>query len=183
VMLALISRLDGGAAAAAQFTGADNMTMKLAALGSLLAIGQGSAELATFGATWAHDRLVTDKWFGLQVSHAAPEQAAALTTLLTDHPAFDWKNPNRFRAVFGALSGNQAGFHDPTGASYRLLADWLIRLDSLNPQTTARMSTAFETWRRYDAQRQDLMTTELRRIGAAPGLSRDTAEMVARMLG
>ena len=103
--------------------------------------------------------------------------------MLTEHKDFDWKNPNRFRSVLGALSGNAAGFHDPSGASYRLLADWLIRLDPVNPQTTARMSTAFETWTRYDANRQALIRAELTRIRATPGLSRDVTEMVNRMLG
>ena len=85
--------------------------------------------------------------------------------------------------MFGALSGNPAGFHHRSGASYRLLTDWLIRLDSLNPQLAARMSAAFETWRRYDADRQALIRGELLRLTQTPGLSRDTGEMVGRMLG
>jgi aminopeptidase N len=123
-----------------------------------------------------------DKWFSLQVSLALPEQAVATCKTLTERPDFDWKNPNRFRATLGALAMNPAGFHDPSGAGYAFYADWLIRLDALNPQTTARMSTAFETWRRYDADRQALMQAELGRIAATPGLSRDTTEMVSRIL-
>ncbi len=181
-VLALQTRLDDGAAAAKQFAEADNMTQSLAALSCLLMIGTGQAELGQFHDRWNHDRLVMDKWFGLQVSHAAPDQTAATAERLTAHPAFDWKNPNRFRSVFGALSGNQAGFHDPSGASYRLLADWLIRLDALNPQTAARMTAAFETWRRFDPARQALIKEQLSRIAATPDLSRDGTEMIARML-
>ncbi|MBC7476724.1 MAG: aminopeptidase N C-terminal domain-containing protein, partial [Pseudorhodobacter sp.] len=44
-------------------------------------------------------------------------------------------------------------------------------------------STAFETWRRYDANRQALVKAELQRIQTAPQLSRDLGEMVSRMLG
>ena len=180
--LSLLSRLDGGQAAAAAFHAADNMTESVGALSCLLEIGEGQAELATFAARWADDRLVMDKWFSLQVAYAAPDQAATVTNRLTAHPAFDWKNPNRFRSVIGALSANHAGFHQADGASYRLLADWLLKLDPLNPQTAARMSTAFETWPRYDADRRALMQAELRRILATPGLSRDLTEMAARML-
>jgi aminopeptidase N len=93
------------------------------------------------------------------------------------------KNPNRFRAVFGGLGANAAGFHHASGSGYALMADWLIQLDALNPQTTARMSGAFETWRRYDADRQALIKAELTRILSTPNLSRDTTEMVQRMLG
>jgi aminopeptidase N len=63
-----------------------------------------------------------------------------------------------------------------------LLADWLIKLDPVNPQTAARMSTAFETWPRYDADRQAQIRAELSRIQATPGLSRNLGEMVGRML-
>jgi aminopeptidase N len=181
--LALLARIDGGNAATAQFAAADNMTQSIAALSCLLAIGKGSAELAAFHDRWQHDRLVMDKWFGLQISLAAPERAAATAESLTAHTLFDWKNPNRFRAVFGALAGNPAGFHDASGAGYRLLADWLIRLDAVNPQTTARMSAAFETWSRYDGHRQALIQGELERIATTAGLSRDTGEMVSRMRG
>ncbi len=180
--LALLTRIDGGEAARRQFLEANNMTDRIAALAALLAIGTGEPELAGFERDWAHDRLVMDKWFTLQVLHAAPERAAEVVARLTARPDFEMRNPNRFRAVFGALPGNPAGFHHLSGAGYRILADWLIRLDPLNPQTAARMSTAFDGWRRHDNARQAAMRGELARISTTPGLSRDLAEMAARML-
>ncbi|WP_430464518.1 aminopeptidase N [Tabrizicola sp.] len=181
--LSLLTRLDAGQAAKAAFAKASNMTESFGALSILLENGYGEEELATFGSRWAQDRLVMDKWFAVQVSMAAPDQAAATVDRLTRHPDFDMKNPNRFRAVLGALSANHAGFHHDSGAGYRVLADWLIRLDPLNPQTAARMSAAFETWPRYDADRQGMIRAALARILAAPGLSRDLSEMAGRMRG
>ena len=181
--VSLISRLDQGGLAQDVFAAADNMTEQLGALAALLEIGQGDAALAAFEARWQGERLVMDKWFALQVAFAAPDQVVAVTNRLTAHKLFDWKNPNRFRSVIGALSANHAGFHATGGGAYRLLADWLIRLDPLNPQTASRLSTAFETWPRYDADRQALIRGELQRILATPGLSRDLGEMAARMLG
>jgi aminopeptidase N len=182
-VLGLVSKLDGGRQAAMQFTDADNMTQQLGALRPLLQISKGTDELAAFEAQWQHDRLVMDKWFALQVHLAAPQAAAATAERLTQHPAFDIKNPNRFRSVFSALKANTAGFHHASGAAYDLLADWLIKLDALNPQTTARMSTAFDTMKRYDPERQRKMRAALSRIAQTPGLSRDTNEMVTRLLG
>ncbi|SLN27561.1 Aminopeptidase N [Pseudoruegeria aquimaris] len=181
-VLGLLSRLDSGEAARRQYAAADNMTMQLGALASLLTIERGRAETAAFYDQWKADRLVMDKWFGLQVACAAPEAAAETARALTEHADFDWKNPNRFRAVFGSLATNPAGFHHESGAGYALLADWLIRLDPVNPQTTARMCSAFETWRRYDADRQGLIRAQLERILNQPGLSRDTTEMITRIL-
>ena len=179
--LRLLARADGGAAARAAFTAAGNMTDSTAALSALLDIGQGQAELADFEAKWQANALVMDKWFTLQIAFAPPDLAPETTARLTALPSFDFRNPNRFRSVIGAMSGNHAGFHRADGAGYRVVADWLLKLDPLNPQTAARMSTAFETWRRYDAARQAQARAQLDRILSTPGLSRDLAEMAARL--
>ena len=182
-VLALQTRLDGGEAARQQFAKADNMTLQLSALAQLIHAGKEEDAVAAFRRQWQGDRLVMDKWFGLQIAAAPPERAVERAAALSTHPAFDMKNPNRFRAVFGALAANHAGFHREDGAGYDLLADWLIRLDSVNPQTTARMCSAFQTWKRYDSGRRDKMKAALERIASQPDLSRDTSEMVSRILG
>ncbi|WP_417523780.1 aminopeptidase N [Marinovum sp.] len=181
-VLGLLSRIDGGAQAARQYDSADNMTLQLSALSGLLIAGKGEAQLQAFHDQWQDDRLVMDKWFGLQVAHAAPAQAAEVAQRLTEHPAFTLTNPNRFRAVMGALGMNHAGFHHASGKGYALMADKLIALDAKNPQTTARMCALFQTWRRYDAAHQAHAKAALERIAATPDLSRDTTEMVTRML-
>ena len=182
-VLSLMSRLDGGTTAAVQYARADNMTLKLSALACLLRAGKGADEVAAFYEEWRHDRLVIDKWFMLQVAEAPPAKAVETVKTLVQHPDFNWKNPNRFRAVLGAFTGHHAGFHLKDGAGYELLADWLIKLDPVNPQTTARMCSAFQTWRRYDTGRQALIRAQLDRIAATPGLSRDTTEMITRIQG
>lgn len=181
--LAILTRRDGGAQAQAQYDSADNMTQQLAGLSCLLQAGKGKAAVDAFYQQWQHDRLVIDKWFSLQILQAAPQDTADTAARLTEHPDFTIRNPNRFRATLGALAMSPAGFHHASGKGYALLADWLIALDPLNPQTTARMCTAFETWRRYDTDRQALITAELDRILATPNLSRDTTEMVSRIRG
>ena len=179
--LMLLSRIEGPERARAHYDAASNMTDEMAGFAALIEAGDAGIA-ARFHDRWKDDRLVMDKWFMVQIAHAAPADAVAVARRLTEHPLFDWTNPNRFRAVVAGLtSGNPAGFHDPSGAGYRFLADWLIRLDGKNPQTAARMSSAFETWARYDADRQAMMRAELDRIAAHPGLSRDLAEMVGRM--
>ncbi|WP_422072673.1 aminopeptidase N [Tranquillimonas rosea] len=181
--LALMSRTDGGKRAARQFETADNMTEQMGALTCLVRIGEGADQLDAFFRQWDHDRLVLDKWFALQAGLAKPGDTADTMRRLTEHPNFDWKNPNRFRSVIGGIAGNHAGFHEPSGAVYEQVIDWLVRLDPLNPQTTARMTTMFETWHRYDTDRQEMIRAALGRLRATEGLSRDTGEMVARILG
>ncbi|MBB3993675.1 aminopeptidase N [Sulfitobacter undariae] len=180
--LSLLTRRDAGAQAQAQYDSADNMTQQLAALANLIRAGRGDTAVKAFETQWKDDRLVMDKWFGLQVIEADPEDAFEVAAGLTEHPDFNWKNPNRFRAVFGSLALHHAGFHHASGAGYALLADWLIKLDPVNPQTTARMCSAFQTWKRYDTDRQSLIKAQVQRILATPNLSRDTTEMLSRII-
>ena len=179
--LSLLTSIDGGERARAAFAAASNMTESIAALSALLREGLGAAESAAFHDRWSGERLVMDRWFQLNVSLAPPETAIERARELADHPAFHWKTPNRFRALVGGLAGNHAGFHRADGAGYAFVTDWLLRLDPLNPQTAARMSKAFETWSRYDPERQAKIRACLERIAAEPGLSRDLGEMVGRM--
>jgi aminopeptidase N len=116
------------------------MTEQLGALACLLDIRR-PAELSDFYAQWGHDRLVIDKWFALQI-HAAPAPHRPNHRRADTAQVFDWKNPNPSALSWGA-QGNAAGFHDPSGASYRLPIG-LIQLDPVNPMTAARMTTAFE---------------------------------------
>lgn len=179
----LLTLTEGPARAQEQFETADNMTQQLTGLSALLRAQAGEKALQAFETQWKSDRLVMDKWFGLQVIQAPPEKVADTAEILTQHADFNWKNPNRFRSVFGSLAAHHAGFHAADGAGYKLLADWLIKLDPVNPQTTARMCAAFQTWRRYDQDRQKHAATALDRILAVPDLSRDTTEMIERIRG
>jgi aminopeptidase N len=173
------------ARAAAQFERADNMSEQFPALAALVHADapQAPAALAALHDRWRDDPGVMDKWLAVQATAPAPD-AAARVAALTEHPAFDWLNPNKFRSLIGAFAtGNPSRFHAADGSGYALVADWLIRLDARNPQTTARLAGAFETWRLYDEGRQTLIRAQLERIAAAPGLSKDTADIVGRILG
>ncbi len=182
--LALIcARDDAPDLARAHFAAAGNMTEAMAALALLAARGAAGDELAAFHDRWRSDRLVIDKWFAVQASQTPPERAVETVAALSAHPDFDWRNPNRFRALIGAFAaGNPAGFHRADGAGYDLVANWLIRLDPVNPQTAARLAGGFGAWRMFDADRQARMKGSLRRIGEAEGASRDMGEIVARAL-
>jgi len=183
-LLAATGSADAFALAETQFRTADNMSDALPALTILVHEGAPVADalLEDFHARWQHDPLVIDKWLALQAAAPLPGTLARVEAL-TGHPSFDWKNPNKFRALIGVLAAaNPVVFHRPDGAGYRFLADWLIRLDAVNPQTTARVAGTFETFRRYDTARQALMRAELERIAGVESLSKNTREMVERML-
>jgi aminopeptidase N len=63
-----------------------------------------------------------------------------------------------------------------------LLADQLLAVDKVNPQSAARLAVPLGRWRRFDATRGSLMRAQLERILAAPGVSKDVLEMASRSL-
>ena len=180
--LALLCRLDGGKAAAKQFEVADNMTQKLAALMGMLRSGCGQTELADFYKKWQSERLVIDKWFAVQVTCAAPDKALQVADGLTRHHDFSFKIPNRFRSVFSQLAGNFAAFHQSSGEGYRIVTDWIIKLDQINPQLAARSCNVFRTLEQFDQKRQSKIRSNLQRILKAKGSSPDSVEMVSRLI-
>ncbi len=182
--LGLMTRLDDGAQALRQLEAAANMTEQFAALLALIPTSRRDAAVQAFYDQWKDDRLVLDMWFSAQSQHAPPKEALDLVKKLSQHADFHWQNPNRFRSVIHAFAfGNQAGFHRTDGAGYAFLTDWILKVDALNPQLAARTVGAFATWRRYDADRQDMIRLEIERILAVDELSPDTREMASRILG
>ena len=181
--LKLITKLDHGKTAHQQFITSNNMTEQLSALSLIISAGVGEKPSNQFYEQWKSDPLVIDKWFTIQVISALPSEALNVTQALTLHHDFNWKNPNRFRSLVGAFASSPAAFHASDGSGYTFVTDWLIKLDAINPQTAARMCGVFETWSRYNKKRQTLITTQLRRIQTTPNLSRDTLEIVSKILG
>ncbi|MDJ0637941.1 MAG: aminopeptidase N [Paracoccaceae bacterium] len=168
--------------AAAVYAGADNMTESIGALSILVRAGQADAELVQFFNLWNNDPNTLDKWFSTMIVHAPPEHAVEVAQKAVEMPEFAWKTPNRFRAVIGGLCGNTAGFHTASGDGYRLVAEWLKKLDPVNPMTAARMATVFETMRRYDGDRQGQMRDALEYLlEGSP--SKDMTEIAGRILG
>lgn len=165
-----------------QFETSNNMTDVIAALHCLVNVEgeEKDSALAAFYDKWKKDTLVVDKWFNLQATSRLPDTLSRVIAL-TDHPAFTIKNPNKVRALIGAFcNANLAQFHDESGAGYKFLADHVIELDRINPQVAARMSNAFTQWRKYEKGRQRKMKTQIERILAQDGLSRDVYEVMSK---
>jgi aminopeptidase N len=167
-----------------QFQQSDNMTDVLSALALFTRVDCPEREqtIAEFYERWKHDTLVLDKWFSLQALSHLPGTLASVEKL-TEHPAFDIRNPNKVRSLIGAFChGNQVRFHDAGGAGYRFLADRVVEIDAINPQVAARLMGSFSRWRKFDVGRRERMQTELERILATTKLSKDVYEIASKTL-
>ncbi|HEY6701959.1 MAG TPA: aminopeptidase N [Pseudolabrys sp.] len=172
------------ARASRQYETADNMTDRIAALATLCLhdTAERQRALDDFYARYASDALVVDKWFSLQATIPRPDTLEKVRDL-TEHPAFSLANPNRVRALIGAFAqGNATQFNRADGAGYNFIADIVLELDSKNPQVSARLATAFRTWRTLEPGRRAKAQAALARIKAKPGISGDLADIVERAL-
>lgn len=170
--------------AAEQLAHSNNMTDSQAALVCLLETDAPARESALSDCyeRWRSVPVVLDKWFSLQAL-CSREDTLERVVELSQHPDFSLKNPNRLRSLVGSFcAGNQVRFHRADGAGYAFLGQVVSDLDELNPQQAARMVSIFNPWRRFDADRQALMKSELDRILAKKGLSKPVFEIVSRAL-
>lgn len=169
--------------AATQFDAADNMTDRQGALMVLTSLEtpRRPERLAAFYDRFKGNDLVIDKWFMLQAFSTHPNVLDHVKAL-ADHPDFTMSNPNRVRSLYMAFAGNPAAFHTADGSGYKLIADVILALDPINPQTAARFVSPLGKWRRIEPGRAELMKAELERIAATDNLSRDTFEQVSRSL-
>jgi len=168
----------------AHYTAASNMTDMIAGLAALTRMNSPHRDdaFSHFHDRFRSDPLVLDKWMSLQAGAPLPETIERVRALM-EHQHFDMKNPNRVRALIGAFSGNHLRFHAKDGAGYRLVGEIIRALDGINPQVAARMSGAFENWRRYDSHRQALMRGELEALLKKEKLSANLFEVATKMLG
>lgn len=167
-----------------QFNTADNMTDSL---GVLAAAQLGELDLfeklmLAFEQKWQADPLVLDKWFALHANTDRTDILARISILM-GHSQFTINNPNRVRALIGTFSFfNVAGFHNIDGSGYKFVADYLIKLNAVNPQVAARIITPLIQWQKVDKTRQQLMQHQLMRIGDTKGLSKDLFEKISKSL-
>ncbi|MGH8173966.1 MAG: DUF3458 domain-containing protein, partial [Rhodanobacteraceae bacterium] len=170
--------------ASQHFAEAKNLTDRLAALGVLVSADAVDAQAAldAFAERHANDTMVIDKWFAVQAVRAQPDTLERVEAL-TQHPAFRWNTPNSVYALLVAFAHrNPRAFHRADGASYRFIAETVMRLDTINPQVAARLVTAFGAWRSYEPMRRALMRRELERMAARAGNSPDLSDLVGRAL-
>jgi aminopeptidase N len=187
VCLGYLNELDHNAAyqanALTQFEHADNMTDQFAAL-AVLANTPGEAGVSALDAfyrRWQHEPLVVDKWLAVQATSRLPDTLATVQRL-TQHPAFERKNPNKVYALIRAFGANHRHFHAHDGSGYRFIAAEIALLDAMNPQVASRLARCFDRWKKFDPVRQALARAALEGLQQIALLSGDVREIVEKAL-
>ena len=168
-----------------QFKNSKNMTDVVGALEVLTHqdCPEKESAFSEFEVKWHNNTVVMDKWFSLQAISHLPSTLKNVREL-TLHPAYDDKNPNKIRALISSFSRlNQLRFHAVDGSGYEFIAEQVLRLDPLNPQTAARLVSVFNNWKKFDETHKTKMNDQMQRIVKTPNLSGDVFEIVSKALG
>ena len=165
------------------FENSTNMTEILNSLKLLVKTENAVSALNSFYEKWKKNPLLIDKWFSIQAMFTPSKDIFYIIDKLSIHPDFNFKNPNRFRSLIGSFAfNNHVAFHSKDGSGYKIVSKWVKKIDKLNPQIAARLSTAFETMNRIEPKRKLLMKTILKDIRYSKDLSKDTLDITDRIL-
>ena len=165
------------------FENSTNMTEILNSLKLLVKTENAVSALNSFYEKWKKNPLLIDKWFSIQAIFTPSKNIFCTIDKLSIHPDFNFKNPNRFRSLIGSFAfNNHVAFHSKDGSGYKIVSKWVKKIDKLNPQIAARLSTAFETMNRIEPKRKLLMKTILKDIRYSKDLSKDTLDITDRIL-
>ena len=85
--------------------------------------------LEEFYAKWSHEDLAVLKWLRLKAGSNVPGNVAAAQQL-SQHPAFNIRNPSCCQALFGSFAKSAPNFHAADGSGYKFMADGLIKVSS-----------------------------------------------------
>lgn len=162
---------------------ARNMTDRIAALMILSDWDERVAHhaLDRFYQDWKGEALVLNKWFAVQARSERPGLRARVEKL-TQHPDFQFTNPNNVYSLLRVYGGNLVAFHDPREPGYDFMAEMILKIDSMNAQVAARLTKAFESIGKLDSERQNLAKNAVRRILSSSTLSKNTKELLERLV-
>ena len=165
------------------FETATNMTDMVGGLVALMHVQDRPYKdaLDIFYSRFKDEPLVIDKWFSLQAGCPHPDTLARVRKL-SQHPDFDAKTPNRWRALVQAFANNQSVFHAPDGGGYAFLVEQILAVDAFNPMTAARLVEPLSRYRFYASPYRQNMQKALQSIGSAPNLSKNVLELATKAL-
>lgn len=166
------------------YKNAGNMTLKLSALTNAVHFNLACSKvlLDLFEAEYGDDPLVFDNYFRVQATAPLDDTVFNVRKLLR-HDRYDKTNPNRVRALVGAMAlSNPVALHKKDGTGYLLLCDVIRELDKINEHVAARIISPMLSFRRLDDDRAKLVVEQLEQLLSQADLSRSVYEKVAAAL-
>ncbi len=137
--------------------------------------------LADFYVKYKTDTLIMNKYFSIL---AASEREGTLSRViaLQNDEAYNEKVPNLVRSLIGVFARNYKHFHAKDGKGYKFVADKILEIDKINPQMASGLCAGFKIYERLSSDNKNLMQEELKRIISTHSLSKNSYEIIGKIL-
>jgi len=166
-----------------QYEESYTMTDRVVALDILenISAKQSRVALDDFYEKYKDDTLVMNKYFAILAS-SSREGTLERVIELQDDEVYDEKVPNLVRSLIGSFSRNYKYFHTKDGSGYKFVADKIIEIDKINPQMASGLCGAFKIYAKMNLANKELMKIELERVVGTKELSKNSYEIVSKIL-
>ena len=166
-----------------QYENSLTMTDRIVALDILENIHAEFAQnaLEDFYNRYKNETLVMNKYFAILASSGREELLDRVERLQLDE-VYDEKVPNLVRSLIGSFARNYKHFHASDGSGYKFLADKIIELDKINPQMASGLASSFKIYDKLMDNNKTLISKELERVVSTQGLSKNTYEIINKIL-
>ncbi len=166
-----------------QYENSLTMTDRIVALDVLenLHVEYAETALQDFYNKYKDETLVMNKYFAILASSSRYDVLERVERLQLDK-VYDEKVPNLVRALIGSFARNHKHFHAKDGTGYKFLADRIIEIDKINPQIASGLCGAFKVCSQMNEHNKNLIKKELSRVISTQGLSKNSFEILEKIL-
>ena len=140
-----------------------------------------TSTLADFYEKYQGETLVMNKYFSILASSHREGTLDRVQALQND-AAYDEKVPNLVRSLIGVFARNYKYFHAKDGHGYSFVADKIIEIDKINAQMASGLAGAFKIASRMNSENKSLMIKELERVISTQNLSKNTSEIIIKII-
>ena len=162
----------------------NNMTLSIIGLKSLCINDNQRAlkYLNKFYKKWEGNELVIEKWFEIMSTLNIKGEGINFIKKLLKHSAFDYKNPNKLRAVLNTFQReNILLFHANDSSGYKFVSEQVSKIDKNNPQAAARLILPLTRFNNYTNERKKKIKKVLQSMNNK-SVSNDLSEIIEKAL-
>lgn len=161
----------------------DNMTDQFSGIYLINSFFESSALKTNeeFYQKWRKEDLVLQKWINTQTL-GSDEKLFVKVFQLKSLPEFNSSVPNYVRSLWGSFSRNYSMFHHDSGTGYKIIADQIIELDSINRSMAAALAKTYRIKTSVSEKNKTMINNELQRILDQPKISNNLAEVADQIL-
>ena len=130
---------------------------------------------------YKNNTLVMNKYFALLAASSREGLLQRVQDLQNDL-VYDEKVPNLVRSLIGVFARNYKYFHAKDGSGYNFVVSKIIEIDKINPQMASGLSSAFKIYPKMNENNKKLMELALKCVVSTQGISKNTFEIVSKIL-